>query len=163
MSVFELLSAPGPAPNFVAELQLYGRFVGSWDVSGEWFDRDGSTRTATGSWHFSWVLGGMGVQDVLFAAGASPDEYGTSLRCFDPRSGVWHVSWMQPSSGEFVSLIGRARGADVVQETRPIPDEPLRRWSFVDVTTHSFTWLGEVSSDGGVTWFLEQRMVATRR
>lgn len=163
MSVFTLLPADGPVLDLADELMLYGRFVGSWDISGEWFTRDGGVRTATGAWHFAWVLGGMGVQDVLFATGASPADYGTTLRCYDPKSGLWRVSWMQPSSGEFATLIGRGRGPDVVQESLPEPGQPLRRWSFVDITAGSFVWLGEVLLDDGATWFLEQRMVATRR
>jgi hypothetical protein len=162
VNVFKLLPASGPAAGLADELTLYGRLVGSWHVSGEWFMRDGGVRTATGSWHFAWVLGGLGVQDVLFAAGASPAEYGTTLRCYDPQSGLWHVCWMQPSSGEFATLVGRERDGDVVQESLPESGQPLRRWSFVDITADSFVWLGEVSADDGATWFLEQRMVATR-
>ena len=37
------------------------------------------------------------------------------------------------------------------------------RWSFTDITPDSFLWLGEVSFDDGITWFLEQEMRATRR
>lgn len=36
-----------------------------------------------GECHFAWVLGGRGIQDVLFATGAPSNKFGTSLRCYD--------------------------------------------------------------------------------
>jgi hypothetical protein len=161
MTMFELLAAEGPVPEFVQELSLYGRLIGSWAIECDWYTRDGGTHSARGSWHFAWILGGMGVQDVLFADGSPPSRRGTTIRCFDPDSGVWHVCWMQPAAGEFVSLIGRADGEDIVQEAIARDGEQRQRWSFRDITPGSFAWLGEASDDGE-TWFLEQRMVGTR-
>jgi hypothetical protein len=161
MTVFEMLSAEGPAPQYVQELSLYGRLVGSWAIECEWYSREGETRCARGSWHFGWILGGMGVQDVLYADDSPAWRRGTTLRCFDPGAGVWHVCWMQPSAAEFVSLVGKAVGEDIVQEALPSVGEPRLRWSFRDITPEAFTWLGEVSDDGE-TWFLEQRMLARR-
>jgi hypothetical protein len=106
----------------------------------------------------------MGVQDVLFAVGSPRKQYGTSLRVVDPRSGLWHVVWMQPGSGEFVALIGRAEGDRIVHRGHPLddPQGPLQRWSFTDISETSFTWIGEASTDGGVSWSVEQTMLGTR-
>jgi len=106
----------------------------------------------------------MGVQDVLFAEGSQPERYGTSLRVVDPRTGLWHVVWMQPGAGEFVALVGRADGDGIVHQGHPLddPEGPLQRWSFTGISRTSFTWTGESSNDGGVSWSLEQTMLGTR-
>ncbi|HET7087317.1 MAG TPA: hypothetical protein VFL17_01570 [Anaerolineae bacterium] len=159
--VSDLLPATAPFPQYAAKLMLFGQFVGSWDIEGTWHQADGTTRTGKGEWHFDWILGGRGIQDVLFSKGASPDQFGTTLRCYDKDLDAWHLTWMQPASGEFVNLLGRQLGDRIVCET--VDSKPRRRWSFADITPSSFHWLGEVSSDDGNSWFLEQEMRASRR
>lgn len=161
--VFDLLEASGPLPEYAENLMLYGQFIGSWDVDVTWFERDGGRRKDKGEWHFTWILGGRGLQDVLFATGSPLHHFGTTVRCYDAAMDAWHIAWMQPYGGEFVSLLGRKVGDRIVQEG--FGTDPLRRerWSFADITPGSFIWLGEVSFDDGVTWFLEQEMRATRR
>ncbi len=159
--VFDLLPAKGPFPQEPSKLMLYGQFVGSWDIEGTWYQPDGSNTTGKGEWHFDWILGGSGVQDVLFASGAPAHQYGTTLRCYDKAIDAWHLVWMQPASGEFVNLVGRRVGDRAVGET--VDSNVRRRWSFTEITPTSFHWLGEMSSDNGHTWFLEQEMKAVRR
>ena len=159
--VFDLLAAKDPFPQEAAKLMLFGQFVGSWGIDGTWHKPDGTSRTGRGEWHFDWILGGRGIQDVLFAAGAPHHEFGSTIRCYDKNLDAWHLTWMQPSSGEFVNLLGRKLGDRIVCET--FDSSPHRRWSFADITPSSFHWLGEVSSDDGKTWFLEQEMRGSRR
>ena len=144
---------------------LYGPLIGSWSVESTWVTADGKQRVGSGEWHFERVLGGMGVQDVLFAAGAEPREYGSTLRVVDPRTGRWYMVWLQPGSGEFVSLIGHpGDDGDIIHHGRPLddPDGPLQRWTFTDITDSSFKWTGESSSDDGETWTVDQTMVGRR-
>src|SRR5512135_196592 len=105
--VFDLLAAGSPNPEVVDKVMLYGQFVGSWDIAGTWYKGGKAVRTAIGEWHFGWILGGRGVQDVLFPSGASTDHYGTTLRCYDKQLDAWHITWMQPYGGEFVNLLAR--------------------------------------------------------
>jgi hypothetical protein len=161
--VFDLLRAAGPNPEYVDRLMLYGRLVGAWDIEATYFEKDGTKRKVAGEWHFDWVLGGMGVQDILFAAGATPERRGTSLRCYDPALDSWHITWMQPSGGEFVNLLGRPVGENIVQDEIVCSGNRQARWTFSDVTADSFLWRGEVSTDGGTSWFLEQEMRGRRR
>ncbi len=161
--VFDLLAASGPNPDYAATMMLYGQFVGSWDIDGVWYNQGSVSRTARGEWHFGWILGGRGVQDVLFPNGAPRDHYGTTLRCYDRQLDAWHITWMQPYGGEFVHLLGRKVGDRIVQESLPDQSGKLERWSFAEITPDSFLWLGETSIDGGSTWVLEQEMHATRR
>lgn len=163
VDIFGLLSADGPYVENAGKLMTYGQFVGSWDVEATWYDREGGERHAKGEWHFAWVLGGLGIQDILFAVGAEPHDYGTSLRCYDAAADVWHVVWMQPHGSEFVYLTGRHAGDRIVQEV--VSSDPARRerWVFTDVTPNTFRWLDEVSLDDGATWFLQHEMRCTRQ
>ena len=163
MNALSCLGANGPHPEHAGQLMLYGQFVGSWSIVSTWFSASGGRSQATGEWHFDWILGGRGIQDVLFRSGAPADTFGTTLRCYDARQDVWHVSWMQPQGGEFVHLIGRKEGDRIVQEG--VGSDPRRRerWSFSEITADSFVRHGEVSRDDGRTWTLEQEMRAIRR
>ena len=162
MSALSFLEASAPYPEYAARLMLYGQFVGSWRVASTWLEPSGLTRHAQGEWHLGWILGGRAIQDVLFRVGAARDSYGTSLRCYDRVRDVWHIAWMQPSGSEFVQLVGRQIGDRIVQESRSVDSKRLERWSFTEITTKSFVWLGEVSFDQGLSWTLEQKMEATR-
>lgn len=161
-AVFDLLAASGPFTAQAEKLMLYGQFVGTWQIESAWFKGEKIARKARGTWVFGWILGGRGVQDVLFTAGAKPAQYGTTLRAYDELLDAWHISWMMPESGEFVDLLGRRIGDRIVQEG--LGNDYLRRerWSFTEIAPDSFVWLGEVSFDRGATWVLEQRMRATR-
>jgi hypothetical protein len=157
-----LLSANGPFPAYADKLMMYGQFVGSWKIAAIWFTQSGESRNGMGEWHFDWILGGLGIQDVLFSSGATPEKFGTTIRCYDSENDIWHLTWMQPSGGEFVHLIGRNAGDRIIQEGRGTDPNRRIRWSFNEVTASSFIWLGEVSSDDGKSWFLEQKMTAIR-
>lgn len=160
--VFSLLAASGPFLEYASKLMLYGQFVGSWDIESTWYDRDGGYRKGNGNWHFAWILGGRGIQDILYPSGASSDQFGTTLRCYDPAMDAWHIAWMQPFGGEFAHMVGRRAEDRIVQEGTGVDPGRLYRWSFTDITPTSFLWLGEVSFDQGVTWILEQEMRARR-
>ncbi len=162
-SVFDLLTANAPFAEDADRLTLYGRFVGSWDIDATWFDQSGPTSECRGEWQFAWILGGRAMQDVLFATGMPSDRFGTTLRCYDRVLDVWHIFWMQPAAREFVHLKGREVGDRIVQEGVDLASGRHLRWSFTEMTPDSFVWLGEVSSDEGRSWFLEQEMHATRR
>lgn len=161
--VFNLLAASEPFTEYAEKMMLYGQFVGSWDIESTWYEQGGGQKKSKGEWHFAWVLGGRGIQDVLFAAGAPSHKFGTSLRCYDVSMDAWHITWMQPYGGEFVQLIGREIGDRIVQEGAGSDPSRRERWSFTDITRDSFVWFGEVSFDDGATWFLEQEMRATRQ
>lgn len=161
--IFDFLAAPGPYLEQAEKLMLYGQFVGAWDVALTRYLKGERNKKETGEWYFGWILGGYGIQDVLFASKAKPYQYGTTLRCYDSLKDAWHITWMQPYSGQFVHLLGRRIGDRIVQEGPGGDYLKRERWSFTDITPKSFTWLGEVSMDRGATWILEEEMHATRR
>jgi len=79
-----------------------------------------------------------------------------------PDIDAWRIQWTDPVTRNFLQMIGRAEGRDIVQlGTRP--DGQLARWSFRDITANSFLWRGEVSADAGATWRIVTEFTATRR
>ncbi len=163
-TVFNLLAASGPFTDYAEKLMLYGQFVGAWKIEVNWFDKSGDvTKKEKGEWYFDWILGGRGIQDVLFRLNSPRDQYGTTLRCYDPLIDAWHITWMRPNSGEFSNLIARRIGDRIVQEGLAIDYLHRDRWSFVDITPNSFRWLGEFSTDRGATWQLEEEINCVRK
>ena len=78
------------------------------------------------------------------------------------RYGLAAFQWTDPVTRNFLQMIGRAEGQDIVQlGTRP--DGQLARWSFADITADSFLWRGEVSADAGATWRVVTEFTARRR
>jgi hypothetical protein len=162
--LIESLHVDGPAGPHAAELMRFGRFVGSWNL--HWTGPEGAN--AIGELHFGWVLGGRAVQDVWIVPGrGQPGEnqpplafHGSTIRLFDPAIDAWRSTWIEPINGRVRRFIGRADGEDIVLLSDE--EEPQLRWRFTDITSDSFTWLGEISHDGGAMWTLEERMDATR-
>jgi hypothetical protein len=58
---------------------------------------------------------------------------------------------LNPISGTGASLIGRRRDKDVVQEGK-YSDGGTIRWTFSQITTDSFRWLGERLEADETTW-----------
>jgi hypothetical protein len=166
------LHAECPYPDLSEELMLFGQFVGTWDMTVEFFDDSGhNVYREPGTWTFGWVLDGRAIQDVLAyppagdPSGNTPGSrrIGTSLRFYHPQEHTWRVIWLGAVTGLTVILHGGRAGEDILLESEPEPDGTLNRWRFTDITTDSFLWIGQESGDDGNTWQLRQRMTATRR
>jgi hypothetical protein len=166
----KFLHADGPNREHARALQLYGRFVGDWDAEITAHAADGTRHTAPGEIHFGWVLEGRAVQDVWMiprAAGSPPfpiagNWYGTTLRVYDPVIDGWRICWFDPGRSVFRQQIGRARGADIVQEGATEAGE-LTRWSFTDITETSFHWIGETKAPAAKDWRRVVDVEARRR
>jgi hypothetical protein len=162
-----VLHAAGPHPGPAEHLNLFGRFVGAWDIDWHGTGQDGNLATMTGELHFGWVLGGRAVQDVWKVPAAGPPPpglrpfYGTTLRFYDPAITAWRSTWIDPLNGRVRRFIGRPEGGDIVLEG--LDDDPPERWGFRDITPDSFRWTGEVSGDGRRTWRLDEQMFIRRR
>lgn len=167
----EALGAGGPAPDRGGKMDLYGRFVGSWDLDVEQFPENSPSRRRKGEWHFGWALEGRAVQDVWIVpprgelrhgdAAANVNSYGTTLRVFDPRINAWHIRWTDPVTQSYLRMIGRAQGDDIVQ-LGTTEDGRLIRWCFLEIASASFLWRGESSVDGGANWRVVTEFTAKR-
>jgi hypothetical protein len=167
----DALGADGAAADRAGKMDLYGRFVGSWDLDVTHIAEDGTRRERKGEWHFGWALEGRAIQDVWIVpprgelrradATANANSYGTTLRVYDPELDTWLIQWSDPVTRTFLQMTGRAEGPDIVQlGTRT--DGRLVRWSFSEITANSFLWRGEVSADEGATWRLNVEFTARR-
>jgi hypothetical protein len=164
-----VLPATAPDPDLADELALFGRLVGSWDLTITDFRSDGSSRTVPGEWHFAWVLEGLAVQDVWIcpsrahreATGAAREEVGTSLRFYDRELGAWRSTWIGPGRGLVGAFTAAAEGGDIVLRTTR-EDGTLWRWTFSNLTDGAFDWRNEHSRDGGERWTVVQTFAATR-
>src|SRR5919206_4220953 len=98
------LLAAGPDSRLRDKLDLFGQFVGNWNVDVINHLPDGRTQTVKGEWHFGWILGGAAIQDVWMAptrAQRAAKEpligYGTTLRFYDPKIDAWRIVWASAS------------------------------------------------------------------
>jgi hypothetical protein len=135
-----MLAADGPNVAMDECRQLYAPLIGAWDVDATWYQ-----------------------PDVLGRKERPADEYGTSIRCYDADADAWRVLFVAPVAGEFVTLVARRVGDDIVQEGSPLGGGLLQRWTFSEITPDGFLWRGEASDDNGLTWRLQQEMRGTRR
>ena len=164
----EALHVDGPAGPDAGQLELFGQFIGSWDIAWTGLAADGSTATARGELHFGWVLGGRAVQDTWIVpgrgepgAGEPPLAFhGTTIRFYDAALGAWRSTWIDPVNGRVRRFIGRPVDGDIVLISNE--DDPQLRWRFTDIEPASFVWRGEISHDGGATWTLDEEMRITR-
>jgi hypothetical protein len=161
-SFLNSLSASGPAPDRADKMALYGRLIGDWTMDAVVHTDDGARHTGQGEIHFAWVLEGRAIQDVWILPGFF---HGTTLRVYDPGLDAWHILWSDPLKQLYTRQLGRAQGADIVQEGAADGGAKLR-WSFreitPDITPSSFLWRGERSLDGGASFHLQAEFRARR-
>lgn len=164
------LGAPGPHPKWAEKLNLFGQFVGAWDVSITYYPPEGGEQRMEGKWLFGWALEGRAVQDVWIAHRRSlrtgseetPTEFGTTVRFYDPAIDAWRSTWIGPVRGVVMPFIGRQVGDEIVLEGSFEPGASTR-WIFSEITARAFHWRAEESRDGWQTRRLQQEMKARRR
>jgi hypothetical protein len=169
MSVDGVFLSDGADQELAGELELFGQFVGSWDVSVTNYMPDGSASTIPAEWHFAWALGGRAIQDVWIAPSrearerdGSDGEWGTTIRFYDREIEAWRSTWLGPRHHVVMPFIARRIDDEIVLEGS-FEDGVVTRWIFSDVTSQSFSWRAVESSDGGDTWSLRQEMKAQRQ
>ena len=90
------------------------------------------------------------------------NSYGTTLRVYDPDIDAWRIQWSDPVTRNFLQMIGRAQGDDIVQlGTRPTAN--WRAGVSRNIAADSFLWRGEVSADEGTSWRVVTEFTAKRK
>ena len=85
----ETLTSNSKSVELPEEFNYFGKLIGSWKF--DYVDHNISCSTK-GEWHFSWILEGMAVQDVIILPSRETrteiphplTEYGTTLRVYNP-------------------------------------------------------------------------------
>lgn len=151
-----------------AEADIYAPFLGRWQLDATEYPEAGGTRKTKIELTVARILDGRAVQDVWVwpgdlksSASGANRRTGTTLRVYDPVKKLWHVTWISPSENGRVDLDASREGANIVQ-VGTAPDGSKLRWTFTDITPHSFTWRGEASTDNGRTWRLYGEYFGTR-
>lgn len=163
--MIEALQAQGPHASLGEAAEVFGQLVGTWDLTCERYAADGTHTSSQGAWHFGWIVDGRMLQDVIyfFPEGRSAERVGgTTLRFYDTQTKQWRVTFFAPARNAVISLVGGAVGDRIVLLGTDVDGASLR-WSFNDIKPDSLRWKGEISSDGGKTWRVEQEMRLTRR
>jgi hypothetical protein len=164
-----LSGQPSAGPRTAAH--TYDRFMGSWEATVTDYAEDGTARTSTGEWHFSWILEGRAVQDVFIVPARSlrtgdispaGNRYGTTIRVFDETTQRWKIYWFNAANGSRNILEARDLGDHILQEEKR-DNGQINRWTFTDMQQDSFNWLGETSADGGNTWRRQSEFHVVRR
>jgi hypothetical protein len=143
--------ADGPADG--ADLSLFGRFTGSWELDCTEYEADGGSTVRRGEWHFGYALGGHATTDVWILPGV---EHGVSIRFPDPSAGpgVWRSTWVGPGRRRVHTFLAVPAGDGIVLDGGDL------RWTFSDLAPsgsapEAFRWRNEAREPGG-TWRLQQ-------
>jgi hypothetical protein len=169
-AMIEALQSDGPHPELAPQLQLFGQFVGSWDVEIINYKPDGSREVVQGEWHFGWVLEGRAIQDVWIAPKRSlrgeskgvSGDYGATIRFYDPKIDAWRSTWIGPLKGYVLPFLARQVGDETVLEGN-FESGTSRKWIFSDVTSETFKWRAVESDDEWLTQKKVQEMSARRQ
>jgi len=160
------LVSHGPSRRFANKLNLFGQFVGDWEiVSTKGRNPSGVRFTSGGEVHFGWILGGLAIQDVWMTYNTKTRKafpVGTTIRVYDPKIHGWHCTWISAIRRTVDTKLARKVGAEIVLEPETRSGNP-ERWIFSDITPNSFRWHSEKPSDNGKTWVLSEEMKMNRR
>ena len=157
-AMINVLGVPNPNPALGDEAQTVDRLVGTWDADFTFPKPDGTVFRKKGELHFGWVLDGYALQDLWIGYPTGTQQtrtIGTTLWFFDTTLKQWRVVFINPQSGDVVTMQGARDGDRIVLRGVDTAGLPTR-WTFRDITPGSFRWQGEKSHDGGRTWTLEE-------
>jgi hypothetical protein len=158
---YSLIRAEGPHPSLGQHADTFGRLIGDWRGDYRQMPADKPPVFGQMEFHQGWILDGRAVQDVFIfsqpgsaAAGRvsrnTAKTFGSTIRYFDPKMGVWHVRWTDPGNNVAADLVAKRVGDDIVQ--LGMKDGVANRWVFSDITPRSFIWRNHELQRDGTTW-----------
>lgn len=147
---FEALKSERKNTALPEEFNYFGKLIGSWQI--KYVESDNSL-LIKGEWHFSWVLEGMAIQDVIIL----PDyEYGTSLRIFNPATHAWDIAYGY--TGKIIRLEARKQNEMIVLT---YTGDENRKWVFTSIDDEKFHWQNVTVTDTG-EWHINAEIYAER-
>ena len=132
------------------EFNYFGKLIGSWEIN---YIEGNNSLAIKGEWHFSWVLEGMAIQDVIIL----PDyEYGTSLRIYNPDTHTWDVAYGY--TGKIIRLEAKKQD-DMIMLT--FVNNERRKWVFTKIEDDCFHWENITVKEDG-EWYINAEIYAER-
>jgi hypothetical protein len=132
------------------EYDYFGKLIGSWKI--DYVDNSNS-RVIKGEWHFTRVLEGMAIQDVIILPGF---ECGTTLRIYNPDKKTWNAVYCYAE--KIMRLQARRQDGMIILTHL---DDEKRKWVFKKIEDNSFHWQDVRIKDDG-TWLVSFDLYADR-
>ena len=147
---FEALASECKNTALPEEFNYFEKLIGSWAID---YIESNNSISIKGEWHFSWVLEGMAIQDVI----TLPDyEYGTSLRIYNPDTHAWDVAYGY--TGKIIRLEAKKQD-DMIMLT--FVNDERRKWVFTNIENNRFHWENITVKDDG-EWDINAEIYAER-
>ena len=147
---FEALASECKNTALPEEFNYFEKLIGSWAID---YIESNNSISIKGEWHFSWVLEGMAIQDVIIL----PDyEYGTSLRIYNPDTHAWDVAYGY--TGKIIRLEAKKQD-DMIMLT--FVNDERRKWVFTNIENNRFQWENITVKDDG-EWDINAEIYAER-
>ena len=147
---FEALASECKNTALPEEFNYFEKLIGSWAID---YIESNNSLSIKGEWHFSWVLEGMAIQDVIIL----PDyEYGTSLRIYNPDTHAWDVAYGY--TGKIIRLEAKKQD-DMIMLT--FVNDERRKWVFTNIENNRFHWENITVKDDG-EWYINAEIYAER-
>ncbi len=147
---FEALASKCKNTALPEEFNYFEKLIGSWAID---YIESNNSISIKGEWHFSWVLEGMAIQDVIIL----PDyEYGTSLRIYNPDTHAWDVAYGY--TGKIIRLEAKKQD-DMIMLT--FVNDERRKWVFTNIENNRFHWENITVKDDG-EWDINAEIYAER-
>lgn len=150
MQFFEALTSKEKHKALPEAFDYFGKLVGSWEI--DYVDNSNSC-VRKGEWHFSRILEGMAIQDVIVLPGF---EYGTTLRIYNPVTHAWDVAYCY--TGKIIRLEARKQDDKIILTN--IEDE-RRKWVFAEIGDDHFHWQDVTVKENG-EWHADFDLYAKR-
>lgn len=132
------------------QFNFFGKLIGGWEI--DYIDSSKS-RSIKGTWHFSWVLDGMAIQDVIYLPNY---EFGTTLRVYNPSTHAWDIAYCY--TGKIMRFEAVKQDGKIVLTN--VEDE-RRKWLFVKIEDNNFHWQDVRVQDDG-KWHVDFDLYARR-
>jgi hypothetical protein len=155
LDMITALRAMGPYPGLGDQAALFDRLIGTWDVEYTDFSTNGKITHRSGQFIVGWIMDGRVLQDfwIVDPSGTRRDrEVYTDLRYYDPKSGTWPSTFIDPEHTSAARFTGRPSGVDRMEFDTQDFGGAYTRWSINDLGPSSFVWREEESLDSGKTW-----------
>lgn len=145
-----VLTSEGKNEKLPEEYDYFGKLIGSWSI--DYIDRSNAC-SRKGEWHFSRILEGMGVQDVIVLPGY---ETGTTLRVYNPGTHAWDIAY--GFTGKIIRLEARKRDDRIILTNL---EDTGRKWVFASIEEDRFHWQDVTVTEDG-EWHVDFDLYAER-